>query len=502
MIDYNKLHIKSKVRFKLLSLEWQYNFCKALADSHNVEHEKQARYGYALRRMFEEASCDIDNELIVGRASLRRLSDYEEYEWGAIKRWVMQDDIWDSEMGICIEIDLEEVLEHGLEYLVESFGEKLEMLDRTNPENISKYNFYKSGISAIQGVMIFADRYHEDIIELIQKSSSLKKKAELRAINKNLAQVPRYGANTLYQALQMVHLITVCIAIKPYMIIKIKDMIPLMERYYEKDKAKGDKAFLKVRGYINSFLKMQAKCNPIGFDLFKLTLNSDEYSEQTMAKDSFLSIVKDLIGGIKSNSKKGYDILEECGEYSLNAFVTYMGFISMSKINFVNAVKHVIGVNQDQSIKLIVNFETLKEKCQEKVSSIIKNIVIAENTKLYENNNSQFHLIASSLNPHCVEVGKDITQNNGKFSDVLLTFSEIDSMVTMLLQIKYMVYDKQYLSYMEYCDYLKNKRSLNKFGFEVDKQEFDDLRNEVREYIFEYCTGFSTTYGGKFIPYV
>lgn len=502
MIDYNDLHLNSHVRYKILSLEWQYNFCKGLIDSHSVTCENQCRHGYATKRMIELATCDIGNELVVGRASSRRLSDYEEYEWNAMKRWLIQEDTFNSQASICTEIDLDKILENGLISYITEFEDKLDAVDRKVPENIIKANYYRSSIAALESMLVFADSFGNAAEEGINKTSNLKRKAELRAIRKNLLQVPRYGAKTLYQVLQAVHLITVTVSIRPYIIIKVKDIFRHLERHYNLDKKHKEKNFSKIETYIASFFKMQSKYNPLGFDAMRMLLERELETRTNLDEDDFWEVMRRAISTVKKSETKGYNLLMECGINTVEPFVDYNGFVSMSRINFVEFIKNVLGVNGNQTINLLVSFEDLRQRCIQSIGQVIDKILIDENTKILEGNNMYFHTMLSSLVPDSIESCRDVFQNNGGLKDIMLIFSDIDILIRLLLHIKRVVYDKQEVTYIEYCNMLKTKKLISNFNEDYTKEEYEEVAEDIHLNINKYCEKFKTAYGGKVIPYM
>jgi formate C-acetyltransferase len=82
--------------------------------------------------------------------------------------------------------------------------EYLENLDYENPDDIEKIYFYKSIIDTTEGVMIYAQRLSDYALELANKESNPKRKAELKEIARINATVPKYKPETFWEAIQAV----------------------------------------------------------------------------------------------------------------------------------------------------------------------------------------------------------------------------------------------------------------------------------------------------------
>lgn len=80
----------------------------------------------------------------------------------------------------------------------------LAQLDYGNPDDLDKIYFYKSQILTAEGVMIYAKRMSEYALELAEKETDAKRKAELKTIAKVNANVPAHKPESFWEAMQYV----------------------------------------------------------------------------------------------------------------------------------------------------------------------------------------------------------------------------------------------------------------------------------------------------------
>ncbi len=500
MVNKTKSHDTARVRYKITNLEWQYLFSKSLLESNSVERYKVCRYGYALKNMLACATPQIDTELIVGKPSGRPITKAEEFEWNCIRQWVLQDDIWYSEIGICAPLDLDYILEHGLLRYSAKLSDEINIMDITEVKNVRRANFYKACGYVIEGILSFTDSYKKKAMELIEVNKNTRRKAELRTVVKNLSNVPANGAASFYQALQLIHLLTIPLSTRAYVIPYVKDIVPQLERFYLADEKKNKKQFAKADTFMISFLKMQLRHNPLGYDLIKVAFEK----ERAVRSSPFLDFVQGCYDRVKTASKKPYYILDECGEDSLPTFSSYQGFVSMSNINFLNILSRVLGIDEGGSVSLIVSFDNLKSRCIHEIRNVLQVIMIDDNTKLYEGQNDYFELLLSCFNNSSITAGNDISQGNDETRDVLLTFSGLGVLIGVLVDINEKVYITHSMTYVDYCNKLKeNKQRLLKSSrwlrHSARNSEYQELMNEFEGIIKSYCSTFKTAFDGNFI---
>lgn len=98
--------------------------------------------------------------------------------------------------------DYGKVLTKGIKGIKDELFGKLKKLNREEPENISKKNFYEAAIIACDGAVKFAHRYAEKALMAANEEKDPTRKEELKKIAAVCQWVPENPARTFYEALQ------------------------------------------------------------------------------------------------------------------------------------------------------------------------------------------------------------------------------------------------------------------------------------------------------------
>lgn len=99
--------------------------------------------------------------------------------------------------------DYKKGIEVGFEAIKQDALERLAQLDDMNPtESVDKAAFLQSIAIVSDAIILWAERYSRKASELAAAESNPRRKAELEQIAKNCAKVPRYPAETFYEAMQ------------------------------------------------------------------------------------------------------------------------------------------------------------------------------------------------------------------------------------------------------------------------------------------------------------
>lgn len=101
-----------------------------------------------------------------------------------------------------ITIDFKKLLSKGIKGLVEEIKQNLEALDMAEPEAVRKRGFYSAALLALDGAVIFANRYAALANELATKEKNPKRQDELKKIAAICERVPYNPARSFYEALQ------------------------------------------------------------------------------------------------------------------------------------------------------------------------------------------------------------------------------------------------------------------------------------------------------------
>ena len=109
-----------------------------------------------------------------------------------------------------IAVDYGKIMKYGLKDYERRTKEAMNSLELTDFNNIKKYHFYESILIVIKAVRSFAKRYADLALEMAEKETNEKRKAELLEINRVMNKVPYEAADSYYEAIQsmwFVHLI-------------------------------------------------------------------------------------------------------------------------------------------------------------------------------------------------------------------------------------------------------------------------------------------------------
>lgn len=111
-------------------------------------------------------------------------------------------------------VNYERIVKDGFEGVIRDCQAQLAKLDRSNPEDIKKEQFYKALIITYQAAIQFAHRYAKKAEELAAKETNPQRRAELLRIAENCAHGPQYGARNFYEAVQTFWLVHCIIRIE------------------------------------------------------------------------------------------------------------------------------------------------------------------------------------------------------------------------------------------------------------------------------------------------
>lgn len=111
-------------------------------------------------------------------------------------------------------VNYERIVKDGFEGVIRDCEAQLKNLDRSNPENIKKEQFYRALIITYRAAIRFAHRYAEKAEELAAKEHNPVRRTELLQIAENCRHGPQYGARNFYEAVQTFWLVHCIIRIE------------------------------------------------------------------------------------------------------------------------------------------------------------------------------------------------------------------------------------------------------------------------------------------------
>lgn len=132
------------------------------------------------------------------------------------------------------------ILQNGMNATIRDLERRQSELDMSIPGNLERYNFYKAAIILQKAVINLANRYADLAESMANAEHNAARKKELLRIASNCRRVPAETPRTLYEAVQAIWLIYVCVLIEGWgagMSLGRPDQYLLP--YYERDIAAG-----------------------------------------------------------------------------------------------------------------------------------------------------------------------------------------------------------------------------------------------------------------------
>lgn len=99
-------------------------------------------------------------------------------------------------------VDYDKVLKYGFDGLKKLISNKMESMDRSDPENVYKYNFYRAELIICDAMIHFAHRYAKLAEEMATQEADERVKGELLQISEICSRVPEYPAGNFREAIQ------------------------------------------------------------------------------------------------------------------------------------------------------------------------------------------------------------------------------------------------------------------------------------------------------------
>ena len=106
-------------------------------------------------------------------------------------------------------VDYEMIVKMGYEGLLERIQTRTQELDLADPADFGQYHYLVAQQITCQAAIAFQKRYSDLAAKLAAEEKDAQRKAELFQLSKICAKVPRYGADSFYEAVQsfwMIHL--------------------------------------------------------------------------------------------------------------------------------------------------------------------------------------------------------------------------------------------------------------------------------------------------------
>ena len=240
--------------------EWHFEDVSILTAENKAE-PLVVRKGISSRFLGEELPVIIKaDELIVGNPNMNsvgfgaivpKYATPEEEVYGA-KFKLNEKSIWGHHPPYW-----EKVLQIGFKGVIEEIQEAIEREYQKEEPDRKSIAEYRGMLTAIDGVLIFANRHAQEALKLsVQESDSIRKK-ELFQIYKNCTKVPYHPSDTLWEALQA-YWFTYCMVNSGGEFVPLGRVDQNIYPYYKNDLASGNITDEEMKDLLGSFL---AKCN-------------------------------------------------------------------------------------------------------------------------------------------------------------------------------------------------------------------------------------------------
>lgn len=108
----------------------------------------------------------------------------------------------------------EKILAKGFSGVIDEVNEAKEKLDYSDPESISKKQFYDAVLITYTAAINLAHRYQAKAAQMAKEEMNPQRKAELEQIAKNLQRVPEFGATNFWEAIQSYWFVNVIIHVE------------------------------------------------------------------------------------------------------------------------------------------------------------------------------------------------------------------------------------------------------------------------------------------------
>ncbi len=179
-------------------------------------------------------------ELIVGKYHPRELTAGEREELHNWSKYAARALPYAGGQRSHMAIDYDKLLHLGISGVKEEIENYRSYLNLNDASDLEKDAFYRACITALDGVIDYANRYADHAEELCGKEADEFRKSELREIARICREVPENPASTLREALQSVHFMTFCLCAGQRMsLFQLGRPDRYLWRFYQSDVAAG-----------------------------------------------------------------------------------------------------------------------------------------------------------------------------------------------------------------------------------------------------------------------
>ena len=530
------------------SEEMRYLFARGWRDNRG-EWITSRRHTLARAAMYEGQTPVIgENELIVGRPNHDVKLDPEqarftEEAFAMIPQRMGQD----SHMAL----DYEKLLRLGTEGVraqILAYRERLNVVDE--PADIARETFYDECLKMLSALERLAEKYAAHARSLAQ-SAGQTRAAELIRIAENLDRVPRYPAETFYQALQSVHFLTFGLQGLYQLGRPDQYLLP----YYERDVQSGalsrefaqeliDCACLMMNEYTGKGLAVGLMVggrypdgSPVVNDLTYMFLQSIfdvrlSYPGVGLCvtrdtPDSLLRLALQALAAghthpalfndeviVKGLMHYGLPF-EEAVEYIHSTCVEITPikrssvWVASPYYNLIAPLNELLGAADEPACEA-QDFESLLALYWQKLRERIRENVYDQNRQQMERARWYTHPLVSCFVDDCLARGCDLDHGGAKYAFIESSFVGMSNLVDALFAVDRLVFREKKLTLGQFGQILRENfagneplrqhilNDLPKYG--NDDADIDALFRRMAEWITEEMAQYRTWHGSRFIP--
>jgi pyruvate-formate lyase len=503
-----------------------------------------------------------EDELIVGKPCYRQLTSCEQKEWAMYSQYVTKASPRLEGQGSHMAIDYEKLLKIGITGVKNEINAYRAKLQLHIPEDMDKENFYQACLHALEGVLQYAENYACYAEELANKCSQPIRKAELLEIARICRKVPRYPADTFYEALQSIHFITFCMEglyqlgrpdrylieyyrrdqksriLTPDLAQELIDCLCILFNEYiprglavgftvgGRDAQGNDVTNELTYHFIESINHTRMIYPGIGLCYTKDTpqdllercceLLADGLSHPALFNDEV--ITRGLRGYGLSPEEACLYIHSTCVE--ITPIASSAVWVASPYINLLEILLDLMGVEPVSSREASIvqnrpsmqfrDFNALKEAYRIQLGEKIRQEVINQNRIQMERYYHGGDPLVSCFVNDCLSRGKDIDQGGARYNWIMPSFVGLANLADSLMALQYLVFQEQKVSLEDLVEILQeNYQGREDLRLEIlnripkygnDEDVVDGLVQEITGWILQEISKYKTYRVDRFVP--
>ncbi|MBR3927992.1 MAG: hypothetical protein IKJ65_03195 [Clostridia bacterium] len=504
-----------------------YRFLKTAEGT--LEKKLSEAWAYA----FENITPSIgEKELIVGKCDYR-LTPSEQAEYDEYKKTIVNDYALMCGQDSHMAIDYDLVLHHGIEGILE----KIDMLS-ANSESAA---FYASCKTCLRGAIRFAEKYADHASDLALKEADPVRKAELTEISRILKRVPRYPAESFYEAVQSAHFISLALSfspLRPYSMQQFQLGRPdrYLYPFYLKDKKSGvlNDNFaqtlidalailinLRVPHGLSSGYMVGGRdksgllvCNDLTYMLLqaiddvRLVYPSVGLCYTKDTPESILTLACEILSKGRSHPAifnddlitrglLSYGVCKENAHDYIHSTCVEITPVAASNVWVASPYTNMLKLLLDRMDREYDSFDELVSLIFTDLDKKIEQNFLSENGYRKDRYEKCRHPLLSCFVNDCLSNGTDIEQGGARYNWIMPSFVGMANLVDSLFAIKTIVFEKKLFQISDIkkaidCNFegyeplrqmLLNK--IDKYGNDID--EVDHLFEKIVAHIISEC---------------